>query len=168
VNVARELLRLAERIDAAVALAPDAMAREIQLALGEAASTDNWLPPERRRARHDNYARHLLHADPEGRYSILSIVWDYGQMSPVHGHYCWCAVGVYQGELTETCYREDTAGGLPVRVSSARRGEGTLSFDAAHSGIHRLANESSKPAISLHVYGIARDAISTGVNRIFV
>lgn len=166
-NAAPQLLRLADRIGAAVALAPAAMAQEIQSALGEATAGATWLPPERRRASHVNYARHLLYADPDGRYSILSIVWDPGQMSPVHGHYCWCAVGVYQGELTETYYREDAASGVPVRVGSTCRGAGTLSFEAAAAGIHRLANASGTPAISLHVYGIAKDGISTGVNRIY-
>jgi predicted metal-dependent enzyme (double-stranded beta helix superfamily) len=161
------LERLAARIGSAVGLAPDAMALEVRAALGEATARPDWLPAGRRRACHDHYARHLLYADPAGRYSILAIVWDHGQMSPVHGHHCWCAVGVYQGVLSESCYRGGAAGSAPVLVGSSRRPAGTLSFDTADSGIHRIANESGEPAISLHVYGIARDRISTGVNRIY-
>ena len=166
-SAAPALQRLAEHVGTATALRRDAMAQEIKAALRDATATPDWLPPERRRASHENYARHLLYGDPEGRFSILSIVWDHGQMSPIHGHYCWCAVGVYQGELTERYYRENAAGGPPVLVSSARRGGGTLSFEPAASGIHRIANESGAVAISLHVYGIAQDSISTGVNRIY-
>ena len=162
-----QLQRLADRIGAATALAPEAMSREIRSALGEATAAPDWLPAERRRASHENYARHLLHGDPDGRFSILSIVWDHGQASPVHAHHCWCAVGVYQGELTEHYYRDGGPGGQPVLTDTKRRGAGTLSFDAAASGIHRIANESRAIAISLHVYGIAKDKISTGVNRIF-
>ena len=77
---------------------------EIKERLRDATAVPDWLPPERRRASHENYARHLLHGDAEGRFSILAIVWDHGQQSPIHGHYCWCAVGVYQGELTERFY----------------------------------------------------------------
>ena len=161
------LRRLADHIGTAVALPRDAMAQEIKAALRDATATPDWLPPERRRASHENYARHLLYGDPGGRFSILAIVWDHGQQSPIHGHYCWCAVGVYQGELTERYYREGMAGGVPVLVSSTRRGPGTLSFEPAASGIHRIANESSAVAISLHVYGVAKDSISTGVNRIY-
>ena len=160
------LQRLADRIGAAVSLARDAMALEIKSALQDATATPDWLPPERRRAGHENYARHLLYGDPDGRFAVLSIVWDDGQMSPIHGHYCWCAVGVYQGELTEGYYVEGPAGGPSVLVGSTRRGAGTLSFEPAASGIHRIANESGAVAISLHVYGIAKDNISTGVNRI--
>jgi predicted metal-dependent enzyme (double-stranded beta helix superfamily) len=166
-NAVPQIQALADRIDQAVALTPGAMAREIQTALQEATATSTWLPPERRRADHDRYARHLLHGDPKGRFSILAIVWDHGQMSPIHGHYCWCAVGVYQGELTETYYREGAMGGPPTLIGTTRRHAGTLSFDPAASGIHRIANNSGELAISLHVYGVPRDGISTGVNRIF-
>jgi len=165
-NAIPQLQLLADRISKTVALTPAAMGREIQAALQEATATSTWLPPERRRADHDRYARHLLHSDPAGRFSILAIVWDHGQMSPVHGHYCWCAVGIYQGELTETYYREDAMGGAPTLIGTTRRHAGTLSFDPAGSGIHRIANNSGNLAISLHVYGVPRDGISTGVNRI--
>lgn len=162
-----QLARLAARIGSAVELPPDAMALEVQAALGEATSRPDWLPAERRRASHENYARHLLYGDPAGRYSILAIVWDHGHMSPVHAHYCWCAVGVYQGQLSESYYREAAGGAVPVLVSTTRRAAGTLSFDPATSGIHRIANESGATAISLHVYGVASDRITTGVNRIY-
>lgn len=162
-----KLQRLADRIGAAVALERDAMEREVKAALREATATPDWLPPERRRASHENYARHLLHGDADGRFSILAIVWDHDQQSPIHGHYCWCAVGVYQGELVERFYREGADGGAPVLVASTQRGAGTLSFEPAAAGIHRIANESGGVAISLHVYGIAKDSISTGVNRIY-
>jgi predicted metal-dependent enzyme (double-stranded beta helix superfamily) len=162
-----QLERLADRIGSAVALAPDSMALEVRAALAEATARPDWLPAERRRASHDRYARHLLYGDPAGRYSILAIVWDHGQMSPVHGHHCWCAVGVYQGVLVESYYREPGGGSAPVLIGNASRAAGTLSFDPAGSGIHRIANESGAPAVSLHVYGIGNDGISTGVNRIY-
>jgi len=165
-NAQPQLQRLADRIGAAVALAPAAMADEIKAALGEATAQAGWLPPERRRASHEHYARHLVHADPEDRFSILAIVWDRGQMSPVHAHLCWCAVGVYQGMLTETWYREGAAGAPPVEAGSARHPAGTSTFDSG-SGIHRLANVSGVLAVSIHVYGVAKERISTGVNRIY-
>ncbi|HXF67086.1 MAG TPA: cysteine dioxygenase family protein, partial [Burkholderiales bacterium] len=126
-----------------------------------------WLPPDRRRANHERYARHLLYGDPLGRFSILAIVWDRGQRSPVHGHHCWCAVGVYQGTLMETRYREDPAGGVPVAAGATLRAAGSLSFDPAAGGIHRLANESGELAVSLHVYGVAKERVSDGINRIY-
>ncbi|MCC7487165.1 MAG: cysteine dioxygenase family protein [Burkholderiales bacterium] len=161
----QELARLAALVDAAVDHDAESMGRAVLAALREATATPVWLPLERRRVNHENYARHLLHGDPRGRFSILSIVWDHGQQSPVHGHHCWCAVGVYLGTLTETRYREEVAG-VPLFAGTKARPAGSLSFDAAGAGIHRIANESGGVAISLHVYGVGASEISTRVNRI--
>ena len=81
-----------------------ARANHVKQVLLAAVSQRDWLPPDRRTANHQNYARHLLHADPAGRFSVLSIVWSPGQMSPVHGHHTWCAVGVFKGEIEETFF----------------------------------------------------------------
>jgi predicted metal-dependent enzyme (double-stranded beta helix superfamily) len=77
VNVPPELERLADRIGEAVTLATAPMVGSIEAALAEATDAAAWLPSERRRANHENYARHLLYGDLQGRFSILSIVWDH-------------------------------------------------------------------------------------------
>jgi predicted metal-dependent enzyme (double-stranded beta helix superfamily) len=163
-----QLQRLALRISNATELAPDALESEVKAALRDATAASGWLPAERRRADHQRYARHLLYGDPAGRFSILSLVWDPGQESPIHGHHTWCAVGVYDGELTEIRFREDAAGRVPVEIGSERRAAGSLSFDPPLASIHRISNRSAAVAISLHVYGVAADRISSGVNRIYV
>jgi predicted metal-dependent enzyme (double-stranded beta helix superfamily) len=164
-SIPPQLQRLADHIGRAVTLDPEGMGREIRMALHAATTESGWLPPERRRASHEHYARHLIYADPGDRFSILALVWDRGQMSPIHGHHCWCAVGVYHGLLTETYYRPGTTG-EPVEIGSARHAVGESTFDPSGSGIHRIGNYSGVLAISLHVYGVARDRISTGVNRL--
>ena len=165
-TVPPQLQRLTDRIRAAAELPIDAMAGEVKAALRDATAASGWLPAERRRASHENYARHLLYGDPGGRFSILSLVWDRAQMSPIHAHHCWCAVGVYRGMLTATYYREAEAGKPPVEIGSARHAVGESTFDPG-SGIHRLANVSGVLAVSLHVYGVPADRIATGVNRIY-
>jgi len=162
-----QLQHLALRISNATGLAPDALASEVKAALRDATAARGWLPPERRRADHQRYARHLLYGDPEGRFSILSLVWDHGQESPIHGHHTWCAVGVYDGELTEIRFREDAARRAPIEIGSERRIAGSLTFDPPLASIHRIINRSGAVAISLHVYGVAADRISSGVNRIY-
>ena len=162
-----QLQQLAARIGTATELATDGMEREIRAALREVTNGERWLPEERRRVDHERYARHLLYGDPAGRFSILSLVWDHGQESPVHSHHTWCAVGVYDGELTEIRYREQDGGRVPLETGAERRAAGSLSFDPPRSAIHRIANRSGGVAISLHVYGVAADRISTGVNRLY-
>ncbi len=55
----------------------------------------------------------------------------------------------------------------PLQRLAGRIGAGSLSFDPALSGIHRLANDSGAVAASLHVYGVAQEHISTRVNRLY-
>ena len=86
-------------------------------------------------------------------------------MSPIHGHHTWCAVSVYSGVLTESFYREN-AGGAPELLRTMRRPAGNSSFDPPLSAVHRIANESGAPAVSLHVYGVGSDDIAAGVNRV--
>src|SRR5262245_21750743 len=50
------------------------------------------------------YARHVIYADPLGRFTVLAIVWDAGQFSSPHAHDTWCAYAVYDGSLCETLY----------------------------------------------------------------
>jgi len=164
-SIPAQLQRLADGIGAAVALPTADMARGIRAALREATTGERWLPLERRRANHERYARHLLYGDPAGRFSILSLVWDHGQESPIHGHHTWCAVGVYDGVLTETLYREQE-GQAPLEIGVEQRAAGSHSFDPPGSAIHRIGNSSGGVAISLHVYGVGPDRISTGVNRL--
>ncbi|MGH8621700.1 MAG: hypothetical protein ACRET3_06140, partial [Burkholderiales bacterium] len=127
-TVPPQLQRLADRIVHAAGRAPDAMASEVKAALREATAATGWLPPDHRRANHERYARHLLYGDPRGRFAILSLVWDRAQMSPIHAHHCWCAVGVYRGMLTETYYREAKVGEPPVEIGSARHAVGESTF----------------------------------------
>lgn len=160
------LQRLVERLNAAVAAPPEELPRNVTAALAESVAGHAWLPDETQHASHDHYTRHLLYSDPDDRYSILAIVWGREQQSPIHAHYTWCGVGIYRGELTETHYREEAAGKPPAALGMHRRRAGELSFDLPLAGIHRIANLGDETAISLHVYGIGKKKITTGVNRI--
>ncbi len=161
------LQHLIERLSNAT-LAPSARAPiNIAAILREAVTQSDWLPPHRRTANHQNYARHMLHADAQGRFSILSIVWSPGQMSPVHGHHTWCAVGVIRGEIEETFYDAPVANGAPVSRRALTRGAGSITASAAGDGIHRIANRGSEVAISIHIYGVGADKVSSGINRVY-
>ncbi len=125
------------------------------------------LADEHRRANPDTYTRHVLYADPHGLFTILAIVWSPGQGSPVHAHHTWCAVGVYAGELTETFFRITPGDVQPRVVREVQRGPGDSCFDSGRDGIHRIENRSCELAISIHVYGVGADRITTGVNRVY-
>src|SRR5262249_46220792 len=125
------------------------------------------LTDEQREASAACYRRHLLAADPHGRYAVAALVWMPGQASPIHAHHTWCGYAVLDGTLTETLYdwSEELDCATPVRAQS--RETGAVSFTrAGRTCIHRLGNASDKIAISLHVYGVAGDEIATHVNDV--
>jgi predicted metal-dependent enzyme (double-stranded beta helix superfamily) len=157
---------LAEDITAAWAFPPGRMRRQITAALARAAADPSLLAPEQRSTRRDCYARHLLYADPAGRFAIVSLVWDVGQFSPVHGHHTWCAYVVHDQELEETLFAWDAGGGRARPGLRAVRPAGYVCFsEAGLDQIHRLGNSGSRPAISIHVYGVDGARVGTGVNR---
>jgi DNA-binding GntR family transcriptional regulator/predicted metal-dependent enzyme (double-stranded beta helix superfamily) len=116
------------------------------------------LDTERRESSSHSYRRHVLHVDPEGRFSVAAVVWEAGQTTPALDHRCWWVVGVYEGELRETCYRQ--TGGLdgaaarllPTGVTHYRGGDVTYS-DLLGQSLHRFDNPANAVAISINVYG---------------
>ncbi|MGE0557270.1 MAG: cysteine dioxygenase [Burkholderiales bacterium] len=160
-----ELRKLVHRLDAAITAPADVLPAAVTAALGEAVACRDWLAPEQQRVDEQHYARHLLHADPHDRYTVVAIAWGRSQQSSIHAHHTWCGVAVYSGEITETFY---TGGDdLPLQaLRTVRRSPGTLSFDEGGTGVHRIANPGGDVAVSIHVYGIGAAQIATGVNRV--
>ena len=113
------------------------------------------LTAEQRESSPHSYRRHSIYVDPEGRFSVLAVVWEAGQTTPVHDHTCWTVSGVYEGELRETCYRrlDDDDGAprlLPTGVTHYHKGDITYPVGA---DLHRLDNPAGDVAISIHVQG---------------
>ncbi|SOZ16261.1 putative Cysteine dioxygenase type I [Cupriavidus taiwanensis] len=123
------------------------------------------LPPGALLGAADTYTRHLVYGDPLERFSAMVLVWRPGQASPVHGHRTWCAYRVLRGTLTEQHYRWDPASRHARHANTVTRGAGdTFSVPGGLQHIHALGNSSDEIAVSLHLYGVSRDHIATGVN----
>lgn len=137
---------------------PAAIAAAIAPHLGDAGLLDGRDCP----CNPDRYVRHLL--DEGEGYAVVALVWRPGQMSPVHSHRTWCALGVHRGCLTEHFF----APGAPPRLSAAHlRAPGDTSHGpAAPDLIHRIANCGAEVAVSIHVYGVPYAEFAEGVNRI--
>jgi len=128
---------------------------ELRKALAQPA----WLRPEHRVGDPNAYMRHVLYVDPDGDFVITAITWLPGQVSPVHGHHVWCAFGVAEGELTEEQFDPQLA---VLKTARYRAGE-----VAEPSQIHRVANRGRTPLVSLHLYGVSAERLTTGINRIY-
>jgi predicted metal-dependent enzyme (double-stranded beta helix superfamily) len=101
---------------------------------------------------------YLLHA--EAAFSVKALVWQPGQLTPIHDHVAWCAFGVLQGVEYETLYRDD--GDHLTEIGRVANGVGDVSGFAPPGDIHRVHNTGDVTAISLHVYGA--DLSSDGVS----
>ncbi len=152
--------------DAGTAMQSEAASR-IRAALERAVADPHLLEAKHRAPRKKCYARHVLYSDPFGRFTILAIVWGPGQFSPPHAHDTWCAYAVYDGPLHETGYAPDASGLRAKAICTAVRNAGYSCFaGAGFDQIHRLGNAGTRPAISIHVYGVERERIATHVNRV--
>jgi predicted metal-dependent enzyme (double-stranded beta helix superfamily) len=177
-NAGGPLARLCGALDAAFHEAAHAgaaepshraeFARRVRAALAAAAdATGNaaLLTPAQREGSPDGYRRHLLAADRLGRYTLVALVWQPGQASPVHAHHTWCGYAVLDGTLTETVYDWNDAAGCATEARTHARAAGAVSYArAGTTGIHRLANASGASAVSLHLYGVAGPQVATHVN----
>jgi predicted metal-dependent enzyme (double-stranded beta helix superfamily) len=139
----------------------------VRAALAAVLQRPELLRDAQREGNAECYRRHLLAADPEGRYAIAALVWEPGQHSPVHGHHTWCGYAVLAGTLTETLFSWDADNHRALRTRSHARASGAVSFvEAGRGAIHQLGNASTsgERAISLHIYGVAGTQLATHVN----
>ena len=115
------------------------------------------LSPEQCIGSASTYRRHLLYVSPAKDFSVMSVVWQPGQRTPIHGHTAWGSVGVYSGQPFCVHYlaKQSPEGVLcceqmeilrlkPRDLATVQPGLGT---------IHRIGNDSLRPCVTVHIYG---------------
>jgi len=143
---------------------PGRLANAMRLALRQHKS---WLRPEHRVGDPQAYMRHLLYTDAGNDFVITVITWLPGQRSQVHGHRVWCAFGVVDGEMTEEQFAAAPGQApAPLKTTTYRGGE-LAEQDLEGKVVHRVSNRSDAPLVSLHLYGVAADKLTTGINRVY-
>lgn len=120
----------------------------------ELVRSDDWLPPEFARPHPRHYQQYLLHADAQGRYSMVSFVWGPGQKTPIHDHCTWGVIGMLRGEeLSQAWHR--VSHGLAADGPPRRLRAGEVAMVSPRIGdIHDVRNAlDDQVSISIHVYG---------------
>jgi 3-mercaptopropionate dioxygenase len=112
------------------------------------------------------YRCHLLHAEPDGSFSVLAVVWRPGQETAVHDHVTWCVAGVLQGAEYEEQFELGTDGWLTL-TGTARLSAGQVAGFAPPGDIHRVRNTGSEATISVHVYGTDIRRLGSSVRRVY-
>lgn len=97
----------------------------------------------------------LLHADPDGRFHILAVVFPEGTSSGVHFHGCWGLIGYLRGGDEETRYRAVSEGDDEAQLEEVRRDtwhQGDIvTLLPPVDGWHRVRNPGPGDGVSVHV-----------------
>ncbi|MFT7773774.1 cysteine dioxygenase [Roseateles sp.] len=116
---------------------------------------DGWLPDDLAAPDPARYRQYLLHADPQGLFSVVSFVWGPGQSTPVHDHTVWGLIGMLRGEEVSQPYGLDAQGHAVPQGQPSKLTQGAVEAVSPRIGdIHRVANAfDDRVSISIHVYG---------------
>jgi predicted metal-dependent enzyme (double-stranded beta helix superfamily) len=125
------------------------------------------LSPAQRLGDPDGYRSHVLHAEPDGSFSVVALVWRPGQRTPIHDHVTWCVFGVIQGVEHEELFELDEGGECLYPASRSSNDTGDVCGFAPPGDIHRVRNAGDETAISIHVYGTDVSRIGSSVRRYY-
>ena len=123
------------------------------------------LPASLRAGNPDCYQSHLLHAEPDGSFSIAAMVWLPGQETVIHDHVAWCVTGVLQGQEYEEVFALADGGRALTLAARNVNPTGAVSGFAPPGDIHRVRNTGDGVAISMHVYGADISRLGNSLRR---
>lgn len=140
--------------------------KEVSSLVGQLVRDGAWLPAQFRTPIADRYARYMLHRDRTNRFVVLSLVWLPGQATPIHDHRAWGVMGIVENALEEVAYERlddgSREGYAELRETRGRMvGAGSVSYVLPpYEEVHRIANPTDKPSLSVHVYGRDLDEVN--------
>lgn len=156
-------VRSAVETHAAAAATSEAVAGVLEPYLNEPALlTDAQRAPDE-----EAYRQHVVHVEPGGSFSVVSLVWLPDQVTPIHDHVSWCVVGVYEGRENEFRFEladaPDESHLVPAGHSINERG--SVAALTPPGDIHQVRNSGSGTAISMHIYGADIGALGSSIRR---
>ncbi|MER5972728.1 cysteine dioxygenase family protein [Streptomyces sp. NPDC002055] len=165
------LRRLVEDVREAVGrgLPPELTAHLVSEALRPHMGAPDLLTEDQRQSDPETYRSHLLHAEPDGSFSVVGLVWLPGQGTCIHDHVAWCVAGVHEGEECERRYRlvPEGASARLVPIQDVVNPQGEVCGFAPPGDIHRVWNGGTDAAISIHVYGADISRLGSSVRRVY-
>ena len=111
------------------------------------------------------YQSHLVHAEPDGSFSVAVTIWLPGQQSPIHDHLAWCVTAILQGAAYEEIFAVRD-GHLEV-IARNQNPTGAVSGFAPPGDIHRMRNSGQTVAVSMHVYGTDITRVGSSIRRLY-
>ncbi|MFC5722774.1 cysteine dioxygenase [Streptomyces gamaensis] len=150
-------------------LPPDTTAYLVGERLSPHLGADDLLTDGQREGDPERYRQHILHAEHDGSFSIVALVWLPGQQTSIHDHVSWCVTGVHQGIESERRYRlvPDGATARLVATEDVVNHQGDVCGFAPPGDIHRVRNSCTDMAISIHIYGADISRLGSSVRRVY-
>ncbi len=111
------------------------------------------------------YQTNLVHAEPDGSFSIVAMVWLPGQLTPIHDHLTWCVTAVLRGEEYEEVYA--LRGDHLEVLTRNQNPPGTVIGYAPPGDIHQVRNRGGHVAVSMHVYGTDITRLGSSIRRVY-
>ncbi|MEV1327957.1 cysteine dioxygenase family protein [Micromonospora costi] len=165
------LTRLVEEVRDVVdrGLPPDLTAYLVGERLAPHLGAADLLTPEQYEGDPERYRQHVLHAERDGGFSIVALVWLPGQKTAIHDHVAWCVTGVHQGEEHERRFRLVSDGNTArlVATQDVVNRQGEVCGFAPPGDIHRVWNGGTGKAVSLHIYGADISRLGSSVRRVY-
>lgn len=140
-------------------------ARLVASALERHLPSPSILTPAQRTGDPESYRGDVLHAEPDGSFSIAALVWLPGQVTAIHDHVTWCVFGVIQGIEWEELFELDDQHTRLIEAGYRLNRTGEVSGFAPPGDIHRVRNAGDVTAISIHIYGTDVSRIGSSVRR---
>lgn len=105
----------------------------------------------------DRHVNYPLYVAPDDSWSVVAVVWNMGQRTPVHGHEMWGVAGIYSGAERELRYVKPTEGAscaplVPAGEQTWERGQVTVCC-TTDDDVHAVTAVGDEPTIGIHVYG---------------
>ncbi|MEV7541382.1 cysteine dioxygenase family protein [Streptomyces sp. NPDC089915] len=150
-------------------LAPDLTAYLVGERLAPHLGAPDLLTAEQQEGDPEHYRQHVLHAEPDGSFSVVALVWMPGQETCIHDHVSWCVAGVHQGEESERRYRLAPGVGTArlVATEDVVNAQGEVCGFAPPGDIHKVRNSCTDKAISIHVYGADVSRLGSSIRRVY-
>lgn len=163
VGTCPELLAAAIRREVRVHGSWQDTARGVADALRRHLPGPDLLTPEQLAGDPAGYQTHLVHAEPDGSFSIAVMVWRPGQMTSIHDHLTWCVTAVLQGTEYEEIFA--VRDGRLETVARNQNPVGAVSGFAPPGDIHQVRNCGSGVAVSMHIYGTDITRVGSSIRR---
>lgn len=147
---------------------PKEIADRVSTKLRPYLGNDELLTDAQKESDPNQYKQHVLHVEPDGSFSIVSLCWLPGQETPIHDHVSWCVVGVHQGLEFETTYdlkSDDDGSEWLSETGQVTCRPGDTEALTPPGDIHKVRNGGDDLAISIHIYGADIGKLGSSILR---